>query len=258
MMKNRKAEAWLILEKIHGQKMAKIEMAEIANSIDNTDNPGFSILLKKTFLPIVLIGSVLSALQQLTGINAVLYYGADIFEKALGFGHEDVLQQQVLLAGVNLVCTFIAMYSVDKFGRKPLIYTGSIGMIAGFLLLGFTLMLEQVSILSLIGILVFIGSFALSMGPIVWVLLSEMFPNKIRSLAMSVAVAVQWVMNYVVSQSFPVVVDSEANTGDFWNGSLPYFIFIGFIILILVLTRLYIPETKGKSLEELENVWDYD
>lgn len=257
IMKGRIEEAKSILTRIHGEAAAAAEMEEITKSIDTSDNPSFALLLKKSFLPIVLIGSALSALQQLTGINAVLYYGADIFEKALGFGQEDVLAQQILLAGVNLVCTFIAMYTVDKVGRKPLIFLGAFGMIAGFLMLGVTLMTNQVGLISLIGILVFIGSFALSMGPIVWVLLAEMFPNKIRSLAMSVAVAVQWAMNYVVSQSFPIVVESEANTGAFWNGSLPYFIFIGFITLIIFLTYKYIPETKGKSLEELEDVWDY-
>ncbi len=255
MMHNREEEARKVLEKIHGEKLAEVEMSEIAESIDKIDNPRFTDLLKKGILPIVLIGTALSALQQLTGINAVLYYGADIFEKALGFGQEDVLKQQILLAGVNLICTFVAMYTVDKLGRKPLILVGSVGMIAGFLMLGFTLMFEQVGLLSLIGILVFIGSFALSMGPIVWVLLAEMFPNKIRSLAMSVAVAAQWAMNYVVSQSFPIVVEGTANQGAFWNGSLPYFIFIGFIVLIILLTKKYIPETKGKSLEELEKVW---
>lgn len=255
MMKGRNEEAKNVLVSIHGEESAEREIKEIASTLDLNDKPKFSTILKKGFLPIVLIGTALSALQQLTGINAVLYYGADIFEKALGFGQEDVLKQQILLAGVNLVCTFIAMYSVDKFGRKPLIYAGSIGMMLGFLLLGFTLMFEQVGILSLVGILLFIGSFALSMGPVVWVLLSEMFPNKIRTAAMSVAVAAQWAMNYVVSQSFPVVVDSDANTGDFWNGSLPYFIFIGFIGFILLITKLYVPETKGKSLEELEGVW---
>ena len=256
VMKNQKDEARKVLARIHGEEMAATEMKEIEESLDNAEDPKFSILLKRSILPIVLIGSALSALQQLTGINAVLYYGADIFEKALGFGQDDVLKQQVLLAGVNLVCTFIAMYTVDKFGRKPLIFVGSFGMILGFLLLGITLMTKQVGVVSLIGILVFIGSFALSMGPVVWVLLSEMFPNKIRSLAMSVAVAAQWGMNYVVSQTFPIIVDSRTNSNEFWNGSLPYFIFIGFIILIILLTKKYIPETKGKSLEELENVWN--
>ncbi|MEO9869426.1 sugar porter family MFS transporter [Ekhidna sp.] len=256
IMKGRDAEAKNILTQLHGADLAEKEFSHICLSIDKKDNPKFSVLLKKSFLPIVLIGTALSALQQLTGINAVLYYGADIFEKALGFGQEDVLKQQLLLAGVNLLCTFIAMGTVDKFGRKPLIYLGCIGMTIGFLMLGITLKTGHVGLVSLIGILVFIGSFALSMGPVVWVLLSEMFPNKIRSLAMSVAVAAQWGMNYLVSQSFPIVVESEINQGPFWNQSLPYFIFISFILATLLLTYKFIPETKGKSLEELESQWN--
>jgi len=255
MLKGRKEEAMKTLISIHGEEMAEVELKEISKTLDNTKIP-ISVIFTKTFLPIILIGSALSILQQLTGINAVLYYGADIFEKALGFGQEDVLAQQILLASVNLICTFIAMATVDKFGRKPLIYFGSVGMILGFLLLGVTLKTDNVGLLSLIGILVFIGSFALSMGPVVWVLLSEMFPNKIRSLAMSVAVAAQWAMNYVVSQTFPMVVESSANKeGTFWNGSLPYFIFIGFIFLIIIITYKFVPETKNKSLEELESIW---
>ena len=194
-------------------------------------------------------------LQQFTGINAVLYYGADIFEKALGFGKQDVLKQQILLAFVNLVFTFVAMFTVDKFGRKPLIYIGAVGMFIGFLLLGITLQQESVGFLSLLGVLIFIASFALSMGPVVWVLLSEMFPNKIRSVAMSVAVAAQWAANYVVSQSFPIVMGSEVNNSSTWNGSLPYFIFIIFIVVIVWVTYKFIPETKGKTLEEIEGFW---
>ena len=177
-------------------------------------------------------------------------------KKSLGFGKGDILKQQVLLAFVNLVFTLIAMVTVDKFGRKPLVYVGSIGMLTGFLLLGFTIQQQSIGVLSLLGVLIFIGSFALSMGPVVWVLLSEMFPNKIRSVAMSVAVAVQWAGNYVVSQSFPIVTVSEVNNNSFWNGSLPYFIFSFFIIVIIWFTYKFIPETKGKSLEEIESIWN--
>ena len=255
ILKGRDEEAKEILIRLHGQKLAEKEFSEICLSIDSKESPKISELFKKGFLSIVLIGTALSALQQLTGINAVLYYGADIFEKALGFGQEDVLKQQVLLAGVNLLCTFIAMGTVDRFGRKPLIYLGCLGMTVGFLMLGITLKTDQVGLISLVGILIFIGSFALSMGPVVWVLLSEMFPNRIRSLAMSVAVAAQWGMNYVVSQSFPIIVESDINNSATWNQSLPYFIFIGFILITVVLTFKFIPETKGKSLEEVEEFW---
>ena len=254
-LKGNNEEALIVLTKIHGQEQASKEILEIQDSF-KTSNDGSKVnYFSKIILGIILIGTTLSILQQFTGINAVMYYGADIFEKALGFGKEDILLQQILLAFVNLVFTFVAMFTVDKFGRKPLIYIGSLGMIVGFLLLGISLQQQSVGFISLLGVLIFIGSFALSMGPVVWVLLSEMFPNKIRSVAMSIAVAAQWAANYVVSQSFPIVMGSDVNNSTTWNGSLPYFIFIVFIGLIVVVTYKYVPETKGKSLEELENIW---
>lgn len=252
----REAEAKSVLTRLHGEEYAEKEYQEIQTSLQQESrNLGLADILKKAVLPIVLIGSVLSFLQQFTGINAVLYYGADIFEKALGFGQEDVLAQQILLAGTNVAFTVLAMLTVDNWGRKPLVIAGSVGMIVGFLLLGTTIMTDSVGILSLIGILAFIGSFAMSMGPIVWVILSEMFPNSIRSISMSIAVAVQWGANYLVSQSFPVVVESDMNVNGVWNGSLPYFIFMLFIAITILFTIKYIPETKGKTLEEIEKIW---
>ena len=256
LLKNRNVEALVVLTKIHGEENAKKEIDQIKKSLEKESEKTKVNYFAKSILTIIIIGSVFSLLQQFTGINAVLYYGADIFEKSLGFGKQDILKQQVLLAFVNLIFTLVAMVTVDKFGRKPLVYIGSIGMLAGFLLLGFTIQQEAIGILSLLGVLIFIGSFALSMGPVVWVVLSEMFPNKIRSVAMSVAVAVQWAGNYAVSQSFPMITVSEVNNNSFWNGSLPYFIFSFFIIVIIWFTYKYIPETKGKSLEEIESVWN--
>jgi len=253
-MKGDDAAALDILNRIHGKQAAQAEITEIKASIANEKLGSGINIFTKGILAIVIIGTVLSMLQQFTGINAVLYYGADIFEKALGFGKEDVLKQQILLAFVNLVFTFIAMYTVDKIGRKPLLFIGSGGMILGFLLLAVSLQTGNVGVISLIGVLIFIGSFALSMGPVVWVLLSEMFPNKIRSVAMSVAVAAQWAANYVVSQSFPIVMESDVNVTQ-WSGALPYYIFIAFILVIAFVTYKFVPETKGKTLEEIEAFW---
>jgi SP family xylose:H+ symportor-like MFS transporter len=258
-LSGREEEALKVLNTLHEEAEAQKEIDEIKLSLNKerkTQLKGASVL-QKSVIPIIVIGSVLSLLQQFTGINAVLYYGGDIFEKALGFTQEDVLAQQILLGAVNFIFTFLAMFTVDKLGRKPLIYIGAVGMILGFLFLGGSLYFEAVGLISLIGILLFIGAFAMSMGPVTWVLLSEMFPNKIRSAAMSIAVAVQWAGNYVVSQSFPMIVESDANargTG-FWNGSLPYVIFIAFIIFLIFFTKKYIIETKGKSLEQLEGIW---
>jgi len=250
-------EALKVLNSLHTEVIANAEIKEIKDSLNKelkTESRGVSIW-QKSALPIVLIGSALSLLQQLTGINAVLYYGGDIFEKALGFGQEDILAQQILLGAVNFVFTFVAMFTVDKLGRKPLLLIGAFGMLTGFALLGGSLYLNAVGLISLIGVLLFIASFALSMGPVTWVLLSEMFPNKVRSAAMSLAVAVQWAGNYIVSQSFPVIAESDANINGMWNKSLPYVIFAGCIIILIIFIQKYVIETKGKSLEELEGIW---
>lgn len=257
VLQGREADAQKVLAQLHDVTMAEEEFREIKRSVhlEESKKQRSASIWQKAALPIVLIGTVLSVLQQFTGINAVLYYGGDIFEKALGYGQEDILQQQILLGAVNFLFTFVAMFTVDRFGRKPLIYLGSLGMLSGFILLGGSLYLDRVGLVSLIGVLLFIGSFALSMGPVVWVLLSEMFPNNIRSVAMSIAVAAQWAANYLVSQSFPIIADSETNLEGVWNRSLPYVIFSIFIIGIIWFTHRYLVETKGKSLEELEEVW---
>ena len=254
-LKGRNDEALKVLKSLHGETQAALEHAQIIHSIAGDQRTQVVRLWQKGTIGIVLIGTILSALQQFTGINAVLYFGADIFEKALGFGAEDVLAQQILLAGVNLGFTFVAMALVDKVGRKPLIYTGCIGMFTGFLLLSTTLLTQTVGLVSLFGVLLFIGSFAMSMGPVVWVMLSEMFPNTIRSAAMSVAVAAQWASNYLVAQTFPIIAESEFNNSPPLEGSLPYLIFMVFIVAIGIFTLHFIPETKGKSLEELEAIW---
>ncbi|MFT6035438.1 MAG: SP family xylose:H+ symportor-like MFS transporter [Marivirga sp.] len=258
VLKGREKEAFIVLNQLHEKDVAQKEIDEIRFSLEkekSSQNKGVSIF-QKSVIPIIVIGSLLSLLQQFTGINAVLYYGGDIFEKALGYGQEDVLAQQILLGAVNFVFTFVAMFTVDKLGRKPLLMIGAVGMLLGFILLGGSLYLDKVGIISLIGVLLFIGSFAMSMGPVTWVLLSEMFPNKIRSVAMSIAVAIQWAGNALVTFSFPVIVDSEANINGIWNRSLPYFIFGICIIGIIVFTQKYIFETKGKSLEEVEGIWE--
>lgn len=254
-LQGRYDEAQKVLEGVQNPEIATLELENIKKSINEDQGLKLNQALNSIFLPIILIGVVFSVLQQFTGINAVLYYGADIFEKALGFGQEDVLAQQIMLAAVNVIFTVLAMFTVDRWGRKPLVVVGSFGMLLGFTLLAVSLQMKQTGIISLIGILMFIGSFAMSMGPIVWVVLSEMFPGSIRSLGMSLAVAFQWAANYLVSQTFPMVMENKMNLEGVWNGSLPYYIFIAFILLIIGFTWKYIPETKGKSLESIESLW---
>ncbi|MBL4674173.1 MAG: MFS transporter, partial [Arenicella sp.] len=200
------------------------------------------------------IGVMLSIFQQTSGINAILYYGAEIFSNALGYGPQDALKQQLWLGAVNLIFTFVAIFTVDKWGRKPLYLAGTAGMIISLSILGYTIQAHVLGATSLIAILMFVGSFALSMGPIVWVVLSEMFPNNARSLGMSIAVGAQWLFNGVVANSFPIINRGELNQTEF-NGALPYYIFAFCCAIAFVFVWRFLPETKGKSLEQIEEIW---
>jgi len=252
MQKGREADAKAVLTRINGPDGVDAEINEISASLANETN-GLNFAVLKGLGVVLTIGVLLSIFQQTTGINAILYYGAEIFANALGYGPEDALKQQLLLGAVNFLFTFLAIFTVDKWGRKPLLLTGLAGMLVSLTVLGMTIYTQQLGILSLIAILAFIGSFAMSMGPVVWVILSEIFPNRARSLAMAIAVAAQWAMNYAVTFAYPVVNKSELNAQQF-NGALPYFIFAGFCFITIIFVWLKVPETKGKSLEELEGI----
>jgi len=255
ILKGRTEEAKSVLARItSSEQEASSEMFDIEASLVNSSTPNMTILFGKGIGFALFLGVMLSIFQQITGINAILYYGAEIFSNALGYGPEDALKQQLWLGAVNLIFTFVAIYKVDSWGRKPLFIGGSIGMFIGLSVLGITIYTGQMGVVSLVAILVFIGSFAMSMGPVVWVMLSEMFPNNVRSVAMSLAVAAQWLFNALVANSFPIVNESALNQIGF-NGALPYFIFASFCVLAMVFVWKLVPETKGKTLEEMEALW---
>lgn len=255
MLKGRTEEAKAVLARItSSEQEATAELADIQASLANNPSPNIVVLFGKGIGFALFLGVMLSIFQQVTGINAILYYGAEIFSNALGYGPEDALKQQLWLGAVNLIFTFVAIYKVDSWGRKPLFIGGSLGMFAGLTVLGLTIYTGQIGIISLVAVLVFIGSFAMSMGPVVWVMLSEMFPNNVRSVAMSIAVAAQWLFNALVANSFPLVNESALNQTDF-NGALPYFIFASFCVIAMIFVWKLVPETKGKTLEEMEALW---
>ncbi|GAA0192952.1 D-xylose transporter XylE [Fulvivirga kasyanovii] len=255
MMKGREEEAKVVLAKVTtSPQEAEREYREIKESLFIETKVERVSVFSKSMRLVLFIGISLSILQQVTGINAILYYGAEIFSNVLGYGPEDALKQQILLGAVNLVFTFVAIYQVDKWGRKPLLIMGTLGMFLGIASLGTSIYLDQLGWVSLIGMLVFIASFALSMGPITWVLLSEIFPNKVRSAAMSLAVAAQWLFNAIVAGVFPLLVGSKVNK-DVFNGGLPYFIFASLCIVTIIFVWKLIPETKGKTLEEMDGLW---
>ncbi len=254
-LKGRKQDAVNVLTRFSSSsERAESEYAVIEQSLKQVQISNIQGLVTGGLIFATFIGVMLSIFQQTSGINAILYYGAEIFSSALGYGPQDALKQQLLLGAVNLIFTFVAIFTVDKWGRKPLYLCGTAGMIVSLAVLGYTIQAQVLGIASLIAILLFVGSFALSMGPIVWVVLSEMFPNKARSLCMSIAVGAQWLFNGVVASSFPIVNRSDFNQTEF-NGALPYYIFAFFCVVAFVFVWRFMPETKGKSLEEIEGLW---
>lgn len=211
-------------------------------------------LMRPRLRRMLAIGVCLSICQQVTGINAILYYGAEIFSNALGYGPEDALKQQLLLGGVNLIFTFVAIHRVDHWGRRPLLVAGLVGMGTGIATLGLSIYFQQLGLVALLGMLTFVASFALSMGPVTWVVLSEIFPNRLRSTAMSIAVAAQWLFNALVAQTFPMLNGSALNATAF-RGSLPYIVFALLCMATVAFVWALIPETKGRSLEQMDDLW---
>ncbi len=252
VMKNRITEAFRILESIRNNK-AERELKEIRDSLAFEKGSAKTGIFQKGIFRIVLIGILLSFFQQVTGINVIMYYGTEIF-KGMGSGINAALFQTILVGAVNLIFTIAAIKTIDKFGRKPITIIGCSGMAAGILSLGFHIYFKSFGLTALISVLVFIGSFAMSLGPVVWVLISEIFPNRIRNAAMPIAVAAQWISNFLVTQTFPMLSESPA-LKSFSNGAFPFWIYGLMCFAAVFFTIKFVPETKGKTLEEMEEVF---
>lgn len=247
-LQGKDAEALVVLEKINGKERAKTILAEIKTTVTSHSSSVLSY-----GIGIIIIGMLLSAFQQFVGINVVLYYAPDIFRK-MGSGTDAALLQTIIIGVINLTFTVLAIFTVDRFGRKPLMIIGAVGMSISMIALGSTFYLQSVGVGALVCMLVYTASFAMSWGPVCWVLLAEIFPNKIRSQAMAIAVATQWIANWLVSTTFPMMNDSTVLVEKFHNG----FAFWIYGILSAVAAYFvwkYIPETKGKTLEEMEDLW---
>lgn len=210
----------------------------------------------KAILPILILGIGLSVLQQVTGINVFLYYAPTILKSFSSSTTDIALLQTVLIGAVNLTFTVIAIYSVDKFGRKPLMMFGAAAMAVSMLAIGTAAYLDAIGGYLLFFMLLYIAAFAISLGPVTWVLLSEMFPNSVRSKALSIAVFAQWFSNFLVSQTFPMMNVKASYLYQEFNGGFPFWVYGVMAIFTVYFVYRWIPETKGKSLEELEKLWD--
>jgi len=247
VMKGKEDKALKVLKKISGEITAPVILKEIKDTLNERSIPWLSY----GFL-VIFIGIMLSVFQQFVGINVVLYYAGNIFRN-MGNSNDSSMIQTIIVGIVNLVFTVLAIFTVDRFGRKPLMIIGGVGMALSMFALGLSFYFGKLGIVALIFMLTYTAAFAMSWGPVTWVLLSEIFPNSVRS-AMSIAVAAQWLANLIVSWTFPMLNDNIALTTRF-NHGFAYWIYAIMGVLSALFIWKLVPETKGKTLEEIEKIW---
>lgn len=238
-------KAFPTLYKIGGESYANEEMKNIQATLnDVSEKVDFKTLFQPKFRNVLIIGLVLAAFQQWCGINTVFNYAEEIFTAA-GYGVSDTLFNIVITGTVNLVFTLVAMFTVDKWGRKKLMILGSVGLGITYLLLGsaFYFELKGIAVLSLV--VVAIAIYAMSLAPITWVILSEIFPNQVRGAAMALATFGLWIACFILTYTFPLLNAGLGAAGTFW-------VYAGICLAGFAFIALKLTETKGKSLEEIE------
>jgi len=247
VMKGNDDKALKVLRRIAGKDGAPVILQEIRDTIHEKNVPWLSF----GFL-VIFIGIMLSVFQQFVGINVVLYYASNIFRN-MGASVNSSFLQTIIVGFVNMTFTVVAIVSVDRFGRKPLMIIGALGMAVSMVALGLAFYSGNTGLVALIFMLTYTAAFAMSWGPVTWVLLSEIFPNSIRG-AMSIAVAAQWIANWIISFTFPMMNDNQWLT-QLFNHGFSYWIYGLMGILAAIFMWKLVPETKGKTLEEMEKLW---
>ncbi|OXM16107.1 sugar porter family MFS transporter [Paenibacillus herberti] len=246
--RDRAAEALPILVKVHGEEAARQEVLDMKESFKNEGTGSYKMLFKPGLRMALLVGVGLSALQQLSGINAVMYYAPEIF-KQTGLGADASLVQTILVGAVNFAFTILALWLIDKVGRKILLLVGTSVMTVALGIIAYAFQTDMTSgPIILIAILVYVAAFAVSLGAVLWVVLSEIFPSEIRGKAVAIGTMIHWMFDYAVSQSFPPLLQT---TG-------PAFVFGMFGVMTAVaflFTLRLLPETKGLSLEQIDTMW---
>ncbi len=242
LMHGRRAEA---------EKVARRVGSEALESI--SDAPAVTGTRREHLARVLWLGVILAILQQVTGINVFMYYAPEIFNH-ISHSRNLSLLETIFLGAINLLCTVVAMGVVDRVGRKPLLIGGSIGMGGCLVAMGAAVMRSDPGAWSLTLVLGYIACYALSVGPVTWVVLSEIFPAHFRARAMATAVAALWLANFVVSQTFLMLDQSPFLIRHFGHG-FSFFVYAGFCILESWFVWSKIPETKNRSLEEISAWW---
>jgi SP family xylose:H+ symportor-like MFS transporter len=202
---------------------------------------------------VVLVGVALSVFQQLAGINTVLYYGPEIFT-AMGYHMDAAFLGIAVACIVNLLCTMVVVLIVDRVGRKPLLIFGGLLMGLSMLTLGSLFHSQNTGPLALAAICFYLAGFALSFGPIVWIMLTEIYPAPIRGQAMSIAVASQWIANLLVSATFPLLLGNDTLNAT-WNHGFPFWLYGSLALLAAFIVMKFVPETRGVDHESLAALW---
>ncbi|MDQ8183129.1 sugar porter family MFS transporter [Pelagicoccus sp. SDUM812005] len=243
--KNRRSEAATVLEKIGGKAYADFEVDDIGQTLSkDTDRFRLRELLQKKLFGVVLLGVFIAMFQQWCGINTIFYYASEVFASA-GYDLSDQMTNIVWTGGVNLVFTFVAIFVVDKLGRRPLMLFGAGGLAVIYAIMGALYLFEVEGAFVLVIVLAAIACYAMTLAPITWVLLSEIFPNRVRGAAMAVCVSSLWIANFLLVQTFPPINAALGASGTFWLYGI--ICAVGFFVF-----ALKVPETKGKSLEDIE------
>ncbi|MFJ7855887.1 D-xylose transporter XylE [Peribacillus frigoritolerans] len=242
-IQNQDQKALAILTRINGSSEAKAILIDIKKT--TTINISSEKLFAYGKL-VIIVGVLLSVFQQFVGINVALYYAPRIFE-SMGAAKDSSMLQTIIMGLVNVIFTVIAILTVDRWGRKPLLIVGSIGMAIGMFGVASMAFSNIIGIGTLVFIIIYTASFMMSWGPICWVLISEIFPNKIRGRAVAIAVAAQWAANYFISSTYPMMME--------YSGGLTYGFYGSMSVLSALFVWKMVPETKGKTLEQMENIW---
>lgn len=238
-----------VLTRINGKEKAQTILQEIKATVsDKTER-----LLTYGWL-VIFVGIMLSVFQQAVGINAVLYFAPRIFES---LGMSNPMMQTVLMGVVNITFTLLAIFTVERIGRRPLLIWGSIGMAIGAAGVAITSVSASLPpFVAVVSIMVYSASFMFSWGPICWVLISEIFPNTIRGAAVAIAVAFQWIFNFIVSSTFlPMYNMSLGEMGSNFGHAFTYGLYGVICVVAAIFVWKLVPETKGKTLEEMSNLW---
>ena len=243
----RDQQALSVLTKINGT----VKATQILQDIRNTMTVKTERLMTYGFM-CIFIGIMLSVFQQAVGINAVLYYAPRIFGD---MGMENPMVITVFMGIINILFTLVAIFTVEKLGRKPLLICGSLGMALGAFGVAVTFGHAGMETITAISIMIYSASFMFSWGPICWVLIAEIFPNTIRGAAVAIAVAFQWIFNFIVSSTFVPMFNMHLTEGDDFGHWFTYGLYGIICIVAAIFVWRLVPETKGKTLEDMSNLW---